>query len=126
MKTLKEGLIAAADWLEANPDRHIQGFLATDASGNGCHPTSPAAECFCAIGRVSHELKLGTTDNIDSSVYGEFDDLVQKAAPGLNIISDHVVAANDQDGRKRKMFCPLMEPASSRAIRLLRKIASKL
>jgi len=46
----------AADWLEANPDRHTTGALARTKEGQLCDPTGPDAYCFCAVGRIQYEL----------------------------------------------------------------------
>jgi hypothetical protein len=48
----RTAILAAADWLEANPDKHIAGDLAQDALGRVVGPLDPAAVCFCAMGRL--------------------------------------------------------------------------
>jgi hypothetical protein len=48
----RTAILAAADWLEANPDKHISGDLAQDADGNVVSPLDPEADCFCAMGRL--------------------------------------------------------------------------
>lgn len=52
----KAAIRRAADWLEANPDKHITCDLALDASGHATSPTGPEAVCFCALGRIAHEM----------------------------------------------------------------------
>ena len=47
----------AADWLEANPDKHIAGHLADDKHRRPVpSPFDPRAACFCAYGRYMLEL----------------------------------------------------------------------
>jgi hypothetical protein len=51
----KEAIRRAADWLEANPDKHMAAFYAANAAGDYVGPNHPDAECFCAIGRIAKE-----------------------------------------------------------------------
>jgi len=57
----REGAVAimrhAADWLEANPDRHITDDMALTKDGVRCATHVPDAYCFCAVGRIRHEVK---------------------------------------------------------------------
>jgi len=55
---IKTALLAATTWLRANPTKHIAGSLAVDKEGKDCSPNAPEAECFCMLGRISHELNL--------------------------------------------------------------------
>lgn len=41
----KEAILRAADWLEANPDKHISGTMVD-------------GDCFCAIGRIALEYGI--------------------------------------------------------------------
>lgn len=48
----------ALDWLEANPRLHITGTMATAGpDGMAVDANSPAATCFCAMGRILHEMR---------------------------------------------------------------------
>ncbi len=48
----------ALDWLEANPRLHITGTMATTGpDGMAVDANSPAATCFCAMGRILHEMR---------------------------------------------------------------------
>ena len=58
MTDLKLAAARAADWLEANPTKHVARSLAIDADGNKVAPDDPTAECFCALGRLAVELGL--------------------------------------------------------------------
>lgn len=56
-KVSPAALRRAADWLQANPDKHISGHLAEDAKHRPLpSPFDPKAECFCAFGRYMVEL----------------------------------------------------------------------
>lgn len=83
---IKAAATRAADWLAANPDKHIARSLAIDADGVKVPPTSDKAECFCALGRFARELNLPGND---SSIYAEFFE--------LKIDYDAIYNANDED-----------------------------
>jgi hypothetical protein len=51
----RTAILAAADWLEANPDKHISVELARTADGGRCSPNASVATCFCALGRIAVE-----------------------------------------------------------------------
>lgn len=51
-----EALRKAADFLEANPDKRTTGFFARDEYGVICHPRSPKACSWCALGRFMVEM----------------------------------------------------------------------
>ena len=53
---IREAATRAADWLEANPDKHLQVNMAADKHGRPVSTTDPEATCFCAAGRLAHEL----------------------------------------------------------------------
>lgn len=55
MEMNKGAILRAADWLEANPDKHIIAKLATNDCGWLVEPTGPMATCFCAMGRIAKE-----------------------------------------------------------------------
>lgn len=59
-KEVREAAGRAADWLEANPDKHIGKKLATDDTGLSVSTLSPDATCFCAVGRWARELGIDT------------------------------------------------------------------
>ena len=61
MTDLKTAAARAADWLEANPTKHIVGILATDTAKREVSYSDPHAECFCALGRLGKELGLTDT-----------------------------------------------------------------
>jgi hypothetical protein len=54
----RTAILAAADWLEANPDKHCSGDMAQDNDGRNCNPMSGRAVCFCALGRIAREVNL--------------------------------------------------------------------
>lgn len=56
MNEVKRALLAAADWLERHPDRHIRGWIAVASDGRYTDPTSNYAVAFCGVGRIAHEL----------------------------------------------------------------------
>lgn len=57
-KHLRTLVTRALDWLEENPNRHITGTMATDGpDGKAIDANHPAAACFCAMGRILHEMK---------------------------------------------------------------------
>lgn len=53
---IKAALLRTADWLEANPSKHIAVRLATDNHKVEVDPFDPTATCFCAYGRMLVEL----------------------------------------------------------------------
>jgi hypothetical protein len=61
----KEAILRAADWLEANPDKHIAGYLAANALGERVTSSSPEAVCFCAMGRIMKELNVATANDTE-------------------------------------------------------------
>lgn len=90
---VKAAIARAADWLEANPEKHGAGILAVDARGFTVEPTDPAAKCFCALGRIAKEANLVTSPR-DSNMYGLFHDFLQP----LNISSVDIYIRNDRSG----------------------------
>lgn len=55
---VEKRVVKALDWLEANPRLHITGTMATaGADGMAVDANSPAATCFCAMGRILHEMQ---------------------------------------------------------------------
>lgn len=84
-KSIPQALNAAADWLEANPDKHIDVNLARDENGVECHPSTPGATCFCAVGRVAKELEVP----VDANVYNFMNNLI-----GTDTVDD-IWATND-------------------------------
>ena len=59
----------AADWLEANPTKHITFALALDAYGNAVPFAAPEAACFCALGRLGYETGKGNPEALVSGDY---------------------------------------------------------
>jgi hypothetical protein len=54
---LRKQIDKALNWLEANPQRHITGTMATTGpDGMAIDANSPGATCFCAMGRILHEM----------------------------------------------------------------------
>jgi hypothetical protein len=51
-----DAALKAADWLEANHNRHIAGTLALNSEGRTTDPASGDAQCFCMVGRITKEL----------------------------------------------------------------------
>lgn len=51
----KEAILRAADWLEANPARHIAFSMARTIDEKKVSPSSPKAFSFCALGRIAKE-----------------------------------------------------------------------
>lgn len=81
----------AADWLEANRDKHIRGRFAEDANGFRVSARSEDATCFCALGRFLHELPdelIGPTSAVS------FDLLLAVLGDRLVLNIQH---ANDDD-----------------------------
>lgn len=118
---LRTALIRAADWLEANPDRHIQGRLAADEFGTPCTVDAPRAECFCAVGRVAREYGLSGT----TSVYTNLDDAFKQAGADRGSVdifhtNDHGVIGD------RRMVCRRVNPGNRRVIKMLRRIAERI
>jgi len=90
MKTdLKTAALAAADWLEANRDKHITGDLAIDASGNDVRYNDPDADCFCALGRLGKELGLEPSDEYS---YAE----LTRALAEVSIQPSEIFSENDR------------------------------
>jgi hypothetical protein len=87
----KEAILRAADWLEANPDKHIAGSLAIDVLGQRCSPTSPLAECFCALGRIALEA------NVDSPPGTRSYDTINRAVGLDKEQSMDIWRVNDRD-----------------------------
>jgi hypothetical protein len=123
-KTVKQALIAAADWLEANPERHTTSYLALDSQGRTCNPDDPDAQCFCGVGRVAKELGVTGT-----RVYDKVDEAINERLPRRMIEkppTEVIVRLNDQGGRDRQMVCNLARPASHEAVTYLRKLAARI
>lgn len=75
MSLVSEALNRAADWLEANPDKHIATQL---TERPGANPFDPRAQCFCAYGRFLKELgtegeKLWATEDVFATVQRRYD-----------------------------------------------------
>lgn len=73
----------AADWLEANPDKHIQGRYAVDDYGNGVH--AAYAKCMCAIGAVACQMGASVIETEEA-----FRELIGASA-------GKIIARNDAD-----------------------------
>ena len=56
----RQKMLAALQWLGANPDNHIKTQLAHDAEDNPVSTLDPKAECFCALGRYAVEMGINT------------------------------------------------------------------
>ncbi|MGN6819443.1 MAG: hypothetical protein ACTHJR_12305 [Sphingomonas sp.] len=69
---IRQAMERAADWLEANRDHHIRGYLSARKDGKETKPTFPDAECFCAVGRLCKEYGVNRTFElpISSSTMG--------------------------------------------------------
>ncbi|MGN6819177.1 MAG: hypothetical protein ACTHJR_10970 [Sphingomonas sp.] len=63
---IKQAMIRAADWLEANPDGHARMRMAARESGQIVGTMDPRACRFCALGRMMHELGIDTVNTIDA------------------------------------------------------------
>lgn len=101
---LTVAIARALIWLRENPEKHITGSLAVTKEGLGCAPNDPEAECFCVLGRISHELD---TDNYP--IYASDEIAAQFRAVGLSD-NHEVYNVNDQpirdnDGRRLKSAC---------------------
>lgn len=128
----KEAINRAADWLEANPDKHISASYAAGADGNYLFPLDPRAECFCAIGRIAKECEespfvraegeknIGTPENPDVRKWmlhiagldgGQFNQIV--------ILNDELNERHDEGN----VFKPLWR-GNPAVIPLLRKLAA--
>ena len=124
-KTVRQAFLDAADWLEANPDRHIAGYLAADKQGARCTPLDPDAACFCGVGRVAKELNLLG----GASLYARLDAMVSEVAPKLTenkSVADNIVGVNDTDPRKSRTTICHVQPGNQRVIAHLRKVAKRL
>lgn len=121
-KPLKQAIIDAADWLSANPERHIRGELAIDDKGLSCDVSNPNAQCFCAVGRVAHEYGLSGTVQI----YADIDRALRTA--GATLTSGSIYRANDSGmvDENLEMVCVSARPGSPEAIGLLRQIAGRI
>lgn len=126
MGKVRNALLSAADWLEANPDKHIASFLSVDKNGKTVPPTSKNAVCFCGVGRVCKELDLNLKRR--ESIFDSLHNLFEEEANQTIYFhtADKIVTANDRGGRPREMFCRKMSPASVTAIRVLRQLANRL
>lgn len=120
MKTLKQAIFAAADWLEGNQERHIKGSAAINAKGFNVDPTDPEAECFCAIGRIGKELNI----KFDDGDYSNFN----AAFEPVDLNAQDFFYTND--GAKPWPgvipFCPRENLSGPEAIENMRNIASRL
>lgn len=65
----------AADWLEANPDKHIIGNMAHDEQHNEVPANSPQAMCWCAVGRLAKELDNPAVD-LDEGSYAPINEVL--------------------------------------------------
>jgi len=85
-----DALRAAADWLEANRDNHIQLRLSDTSDEN---PFNPEATCFCAYGRFVRELGEPAQqlfDNDDGNRY-------EKIEAQTGVSFSRVYEVNDKD-----------------------------
>jgi len=74
----------AADWLKANPDKHIGFRLAEAANGTSVPPTSVFADCFCAVGRLACELNSSDYHGVYRAIGStETDDLYSANDSGI-------------------------------------------
>lgn len=89
IEEVKGAVRRAADWLEANPENHVVGNLAVNASGRPTAPNGPGATCFCALGRIAREAK------IDVPVGAGYDGLRDFLAP-LQIGVSQIYGLNDE------------------------------
>lgn len=88
----------AADWLEANRDRHIVGALALDSRGATVAPSNPDAQCFCALGRFAVEagINLSTVINDEPDVtYDPLNDVLKDEETGASFVTE-IYTANDE------------------------------
>ena len=60
---IREAAARAADWLEANPDKQVRFKMAQNKYGDTVSTIDPEASCFCAVGRLAHELELDVFDD---------------------------------------------------------------
>lgn len=109
---LKDALLRTANWLEANPDKHIIGHCAETAGGITADVGDPAACCFCAVGRLAKELGVGL-DRI--SPFEEVQEVLTDE--GLDIECATIYGVNDASWGRR---------GNPRVIILLRKLAENL
>ena len=65
----------ALDWLEANPDNHIIGMMASIDGEIATHPTDPNATCWCALGRIAYELNLESPDPANGELTDPYTEL---------------------------------------------------
>jgi len=119
----------AADWLEANRDKHITGQLALTTDGHIVPPADPKADCFCALGRLAKELSINVPTN--GEVYSRLADPLGKAKQNDDIRErlELVYEANDED--KRNETRPILDEfegevhlAGMAGVNILRKIAN--
>lgn len=85
----KKAILRAADWLEANPDKHIAEYFALDVDGNMVEPLDERACYFCAVGRLIREVGC-----IPS--YGSRKDAVTRATGVRFDTLDKLLEINDQ------------------------------
>jgi hypothetical protein len=107
----RTAILAAADWLEKNPDKHIAVELARTAQGHRCLPNDPNATCFCALGRIAVEMGFELSPYSRSQL-GDIGTAAGLSSPQLGAIW----VANDANCATHK--------GSSGVIPLLRSIAA--
>lgn len=126
--TVRAAAGRAADWLEANRDKHITIQLALTTEGEIVTPTDPKADCFCALGRLAKELNLDASTG--GEVYNRLSERLGKTKRRDDIRErfDLVYEANDGDKRKKthrlvNEFQTEVHLAGMAGVHILRKIA---
>lgn len=114
----KDALCRAADWLEANPDKHTKVALARNDAGDALDsPFDPAAACFCAYGRAVLEAGEEAKAIFDKYLHDSSIDLYAKLDSILGVEFTEVYDINDGN------TVPL-ELAKPRVIEFLRRSAT--
>jgi hypothetical protein len=102
----RDAILRAADWLEANPDKHITGDLATTDLGTPVSPTSSRATCFCALGRIAKEAGVHVIPRISGY------EPIQKAAGLTFDQSSDIWSMNDTASSKTTVITYLRKLAA--------------
>ncbi|MGN6819447.1 MAG: hypothetical protein ACTHJR_12325 [Sphingomonas sp.] len=121
----KAAALRAADWLEANPDRHVRGLLAATQKGYEVKPLDREAECFCALGRLAKEADI---DAGGSDSYLPFTEQL----PGFdNIGLLSIYGPNDSGDTWTELkgvtpHCPYLSLSGPDGVKALRRYANNL
>lgn len=89
--------MAAIDWLEANPDKHITGMYAGTVDKQYTDLHADNAVCFCVLGRIAKEAGMRNINQITNymrRINVEDDDVSDMNDEGepLNKIRDHITS----------------------------------